>query len=354
MTIFIFRSITLATLLFAFIFTQNAFGQLRQNPENSDSIFVHNTDTSNSDNIIGELIEEIESGNINSENKSFTLETAEKSGYKKIGAIDFYRSLIDSLHTFGIEFRRDSIASVIISNDPLFNNNWITNQVHPVDTTLEKVIPETLLELIKGNERHYYSWYGGLTWGVGPRWGRLHKGIDTKLQKGDTIHATFNGIVRYAGYNSGGYGKVIVIRHFNGIETLYAHLSALDVKAGDLVFAGEPIGRGGSSGKSYGAHLHFETRLYGKPFDPLLLMDKENEMMLLSSEIVIANGDMLESSGHHHHSHTVKNSNYHIVRKGDTIFSLAKKYNSTPAKLTSLNRLKSSHQITIGQKLKVR
>ena len=111
----------------------------------------------------------------------------------------------------------------------------------------------------------------------GPRWGRQHKGIDVKVYTGDTIYAAFDGKVRITKYNAGGWGYYVVIRHPNGLETLYGHLSKQLVRENQIVHAGEPIGLGGSTGDSTGSHLHFETRLLGQAVNPALMFDFERQ-----------------------------------------------------------------------------
>lgn len=111
----------------------------------------------------------------------------------------------------------------------------------------------------------------------GPRWGRRHEGLDIKVYIGDTIRAAFDGKVRIVKFNRGGYGYYVVIRHPNGLETLYGHMSKQIVKENQIVKAGEPIGLGGNTGRSYGSHLHFETRLLGKPIDPARMFDFVNQ-----------------------------------------------------------------------------
>lgn len=111
----------------------------------------------------------------------------------------------------------------------------------------------------------------------GPRWGRRHEGLDIKVYIGDTIRAAFDGKVRIVKFNRGGYGYYVVIRHPNGLETLYGHMSKQIVKENQIVKAGDPIGLGGNTGRSYGSHLHFETRLLGKPIDPARMFDFANQ-----------------------------------------------------------------------------
>jgi murein DD-endopeptidase MepM/ murein hydrolase activator NlpD len=106
----------------------------------------------------------------------------------------------------------------------------------------------------------------------GWRKGRVHSGIDLQLEWGDTIRGAFDGVVRVSQFHKG-YGNFIIIRHYNGLETLYAHLQSRFVVHGDAVSAGQIIGQGGSTGRSTGAHLHFETRFLGRPIDPETFID---------------------------------------------------------------------------------
>lgn len=116
-----------------------------------------------------------------------------------------------------------------------------------------------------------------VTSNFGSRWGRSHKGLDIKVYIGDTIRAAFSGKVRIVRYEGGGYGNYIVIRHPNGLETIYGHLSKQLVKENETVRAGEPIGLGGNTGRSTGSHLHFETRLCGVALNPALFFDFRNQ-----------------------------------------------------------------------------
>lgn len=120
---------------------------------------------------------------------------------------------------------------------------------------------------------------GAITSGFGWRWGRAHAGVDLQLKTGDTVTAAFDGVVRMSRWYYG-YGNCVVIRHHNGLETLYGHLSQRSVKPGDLVNAGQLIGLGGSTGYSTGPHLHFETRFMGKAFNPQQLIDFKTDSLL--------------------------------------------------------------------------
>lgn len=112
-----------------------------------------------------------------------------------------------------------------------------------------------------------------ITSNFGKRWGRQHKGLDIKVYIGDTIRAAFSGKVRIVRYEANGYGNYIVIRHNNGLETVYGHLSKQLVRENQTVKAGQVIGLGGNTGRSTGSHLHFETRLCGMALNPALMFD---------------------------------------------------------------------------------
>ena len=116
-----------------------------------------------------------------------------------------------------------------------------------------------------------------ITSNFGARWGRQHKGLDIKVYIGDTIRAAFSGKVRIVRYEAKGYGNYGVIRHNNGLETIYGHMSKHLVKENQVVRAGDPIGLGGNTGRSTGSHLHFETRLCGVALNPALFFDFRNQ-----------------------------------------------------------------------------
>lgn len=113
-------------------------------------------------------------------------------------------------------------------------------------------------------------------YGYRPRFRRMHRGVDMRLSTGDTVRAAFNGRVRIVNYEAGGYGNYVVLRHDNGLETVYGHFSKHLVKRNQYVKAGEPIGLGGNTGRSFGAHLHFETRYMGVAINPAAIIDFAN------------------------------------------------------------------------------
>ena len=182
-------------------------------------------------------------------------------------------------------------------------------------------------------------------YGYRSRWRRNHKGLDIDVNVGDTIYAAFDGKVRVVRYERGGYGKYVVIRHPNGLETFYGHMSAWLVEPNQEVKSGQPIGLGGNTGRSTGSHLHFETRVLSKAINPELLFDFPNQDVTADyyvfnpttpepkSSSVSAEGKAQPKEG----GEGV--SPYYKVRKGDSLYKIAKRHGITVEKLCRLNGL---------------
>ncbi len=235
-----------------------------------------------------------------------------------------------------------------------------------------------------------------VTSNYGSRWHRQHEGMDIKVYVGDTIRAAFDGKVRIRDYNGGGYGYYLVLRHPNGLETLYGHLSKQLVEEGQIVRAGEPIGLGGNTGRSTGSHLHFETRICGTPINPAEIFDFEHqdvtgnfyttrrnygkesqrpfmetlaahtsnaeasfvEVAAVQSEQASAEPQEAEESA----PATTKKAapqrrasaaRTHKVRKGDSLYSIARENGTTVEKLLRANGLKSNAVLRPGQRIKI-
>ncbi|MBQ5888551.1 MAG: peptidoglycan DD-metalloendopeptidase family protein [Bacteroidaceae bacterium] len=186
--------------------------------------------------------------------------------------------------------------------------------------------------------------------GYRPRRRRIHQGLDIKVQTGDTIYAAFDGKVRITSYQRRGYGYYVVIRHNNGIETLYAHLSKRLVDVNQNVKAGDPIGLGGNTGRSSGAHLHFETILMGKSLDPALMFDFKNQRMTGDSYMYRKPGTKYIENGKVKIAGPEKK--YHKVKSGDTIERIARKYGVSQRRIFELNGLNSKSIIRPGQTLR--
>lgn len=118
------------------------------------------------------------------------------------------------------------------------------------------------------------------------RWGKWHQGNDYAANTGTPVACTWKGVVRYAQFNSGGFGNLVIVRHFNGLETYYAHLSKIHVKINDTISAGGILGKVGSTGHSTGPHLHFEVRFFDSPFNPGLIFSDSNSLELHSGLFV--------------------------------------------------------------------
>ena len=186
--------------------------------------------------------------------------------------------------------------------------------------------------------------------GYRPRRRRMHNGLDIKVQTGDTIYAAFDGKVRITDYQRRGYGHYVVIRHNNGIETLYAHLSKKLVTENQNVKAGDPIGLGGNTGKSTGSHLHFETILLGKCIDPALLFDFKNQTVTGDSYVYRKPGSKYVENGEV--KYAGPEPKYHKVKKGDTIERIARKHGVSQRTIMKLNGLNSKSIIHPGQNLR--
>ena len=155
----------------------------------------------------------------------------------------------------------------------IYNEGWNSKNVNPFKDT---EVPDQYLIDVTGYAMPVPG-YVTSNYGYRPKFGRTHKGIDLKLNSNDTVVAAFEGKVRVVSYEGKGYGKYIIIRHPNGLETVYGHLNKHLVKEDQIVKAGQPIGLGGSTGRSTGPHLHFETRFMGYPINPAAIFDFANQ-----------------------------------------------------------------------------
>ena len=211
--------------------------------------------------------------------------------------------------------------------------------------------------------------------GYRARFRRNHYGTDIKVYVGDTIRAAFSGKVRVVAYEGKGYGKYVVIRHPNGLETVYGHLSKQLVDPNQPVKAGEPIGLGGSTGRSTGPHLHFETRFLGQFIDPEKLFSFEAQDVVADYYVFRSNsgGALVGSRGivggeeevnaavakaeesrqfQQQKRERSARAQIHKVKRGDTLFSIARKYNTTVDKLCRLNNIPKGKTLSLGQIIK--
>ena len=307
------------------------------------------------------------------------------------------------------------IALSVLASVPALGQDLLANQA-PIDRKMKAVDTEMLKHLIEVEEYEspadelYEDWdnlYAHketalpdsfridlrgfcmptpsrvITSNFGPRWRKQHKGLDIKVYIGDTIRAAFDGKVRVV-KNQGarkGYGKYIVIRHYNGLETIYGHLSGWLVNENQEVRAGDPIALGGNTGRSTGSHLHFETRLCGVALNPAIMFDFVNQDVVadsymfrkdryerdgrLATQLRGANGlygydpAMVNSSNVGKSNASVASSasagnaiRYHKVKKGETLSAIARKHGISVTDLCKLNRISKNVRLRPGQILK--
>jgi LysM repeat protein len=253
-----------------------------------------------------------------------------------------------------------------VENLEVFNEYWNTNVSHTYSGVSVNSLPESVaIQLVDSLHGYHYPFKAKLTSRYGMRRGRQHQGVDIPLKTGDPVYATFDGKVRFSG-TSGGYGNLIVIRHHNGLETYYAHLSARNVEAGDWVVAGQEIGKGGSTGRSSGPHLHFEVRYHGHTMDPERIIDfatgelRGEELLLKRRHLSIYAkyeqdfDEETEAARQAEAEKAAASVQYHTIKKGDTLGAIARKYGTTVNKICSLNGIQSTTILQIGKKLRVK
>ncbi|MGB0805144.1 MAG: peptidoglycan DD-metalloendopeptidase family protein [Salibacteraceae bacterium] len=228
-----------------------------------------------------------------------------------------------------------------------YYHSWNTITPNPYNTTKlasrDSIIELQLIGTIR-SKKFVMPVNDKLTSKFGWRDGRMHKGIDIDLQVWDTVVTAFSGMVRVARTYSG-YGRVVVVRHFNGLETLYAHLHRIKVKPGQIVTAGELIGLGGSSGHSTGSHLHWEVRFKGYPINPLNFVD-------YSTQSLINNTLVLHKTKNGFAGYP-KGSVFYVVQNGDYLYKIAANYGTTISKICKLNGINRNSRLSVGQKLRV-
>lgn len=194
----------------------------------------------------------------------------------------------------------------------------------------------------------------------GPRRRRFHYGLDLAMPTGEPIYAAFDGVVRFSKYNRS-YGNLIVIRHDNGLETYYAHLSKRHVTPGTRVRAGEEIGLCGNTGRSRGSHLHFEIRYNGNALNPEDVISCETRTLIKPSlHLTRDSFRKVAKRGYSNNSTRSNVGNYsnggksYKVRTGDTLSRIAKRNGTTVRKLCQLNGLKENSILRPGQTIKLR
>jgi len=242
--------------------------------------------------------------------------------------------------------------------DQLFTRSSIDNKIDTAGWCTHKInchrfdfrfMYDTLkIPLIDSSLKHNFTFplKNSVTSPFGERHGYWHFGTDIQVRYRDTIRAAFDGIVRIVQYDRYGYGKVAVIRHHYGLETLYAHLSKCMVKKNDVIKSGEPIGLGGRTGRATGRHLHFELRFCGEPMDPCTILNFENYSLKTDTLALTAStfGYLFD----------LRKTIFHTVRKGDYLGKIARKYGTSVRRLCALNGISRKSVLRIGKKIIIR
>ena len=260
----------------------------------------------------------------------------------------------------------------LMAADAVFTEAWDSNATDPYHLQLENLPLRNTICLVDSasvfvcpNQTKVFSKFGY-------RHGRQHQGIDLPLKTGTPIYAAFDGRVRVSEYHRG-YGNLVILRHENGLETFYGHLSKREVEVGDWVHAGDQIGLGGSTGRSTGPHLHFETRYKGYAFDPEWIADYETGQ-LRSTVFVLRRSYLSPTSRYVPESLDEEDDvygadekiveeeqrkaeelarRYYSVRSGDTLSTIAKKHGKSLRTIQQLNPGVNSNRLRIGQKIRV-
>lgn len=235
--------------------------------------------------------------------------------------------------------------------DELYGSNWENKWVDPFQGKANVNFPDSfaidcssfVYPIVIDSMARITSKYGS-------RRHRMHKGIDLKLLKGDTVCAAFDGKVRIKAYERRGYGYYVVIRHPNGLETVYGHLSKILVEEDQVVRGGETIGLGGNTGRSTGSHLHFETRFLGQAINPAELIDFENGVP--HQDVYVFRNIKINGRKSNIYTSSTDRMVYHRVKSGDTLGKIARIYGTTVGQLCRLNGLKPTSILRIGQSLR--
>ena len=244
---------------------------------------------------------------------------------------------LDSLISAGSS---ENIDLTIIPAAKLYNYVWNNLQVNPYQQRVIDMPDTVLIDF----STYCHPNRNAVTSDFGFRRGwQFHYGIDTRLKVGDSICSSFGGMVRIV-QRGRAYGNYVVIRHFNGFETVYGHLSKTFVKVNQVVRAGEIIALGGNTGRSTGPHLHYEIRYLGQPVSPRDLIDFENYTAIYRIVDLCA--------GHFAYAKELEQVRYYTVRRGDTLSGISSKTGVSVDKLCQLNNIKRTTILRIGQRIR--
>lgn len=233
----------------------------------------------------------------------------------------------------------DYLRTVEYSDFPEEYNIWSDSKINPYQVNLTDMSDTVKIDLsgyYPPSTKYVTSDFGFRRW-------RHHYGIDLKVHKGDSIYNAFDGIIRIT-KRARDYGYYVVVRHFNGLETLYAHLNKITVKPGDTLRAGLPLGLGGSTGRSTGYHLHFEVRYLGNPINPNDIIDFKSA--------TLKNSVLALNAQHFEYKKEIEKIRFWRVKSGDTLGRIAMRTGISISKLCSLNGIRRDSILRIGQRIR--
>lgn len=230
--------------------------------------------------------------------------------------------------------------------DDIYNNIWTSSRLNPY-----KIPIDSLPDSVKINLAGFVMpTPGSITSDFGPRRYRYHYGTDLRVNIGDSILAAFKGKVRIIDYEHRGYGHYVVIRHDNGLETVYAHLSRVLVAHDQVVKAGELIALAGNTGRSTGPHLHFETRYLGNAINPAYLFDFQTGKTLVNEYLITKKG----SFHYQKQAKAYRAAKYYKIKSGDTLGGIASRNGTSVKSICRLNGFRSSKLLKPGQRIRIR
>jgi len=226
---------------------------------------------------------------------------------------------------------------------------WDSRSVNPYKIDGAKfhdTIPINLYDSLAGFGWSMPLYTCPITSDFGMRHSRWHYGTDLKLTIGDPVLAAFDGIVRITQFDRGGYGNYVMLRHYNGLETLYGHLSEVNVEVGQMVKAGQTIAKGGNTGRSTGPHLHYEVRYEGNAIDP--------EEVYNFDENTLHDKVFTLTPAHFEYIRVARQVFYHKIRPGDNLGIISRKYRVPVSTICRLNGISSRTVLRVGRRLRIR
>ncbi|MEI8202636.1 MAG: M23 family metallopeptidase [Bacteroidota bacterium] len=268
-------------------------------------------------------------------------------------SIDIVSNFYDFTDSLAFLFSKDS--SEVDYEDILMEHpsdsvylSWDNENTHYPKIDFSNKADTTIL-ILADNIKHFFvnPFDGQVTSQFGMRRYRYHYGTDINLATGDSVRCAFDGKIRIT-KRSRSYGYVIVVRHPNGLETLYAHLSKILVDTNQEVRAGDVIALGGNTGRSRGSHLHFEIRYLGSPINPEQIVNFQ-QRKLISDTLYLTK----EYFNYRKSIQSLKNAKYYKVKSGDTLSGIAAKFRTSVANLRKINRLTKKSVIRAGRRLRV-